>query len=75
MPKPRSGDDYTVLVKELSALGDTVQRLIRIHSPNGHGLCTACTTPGTGTARVPHPCPIRALADLAALSTDRESTS
>jgi hypothetical protein len=50
----------------LAEMPDVIARLIAEHQPNERGLCRACGTPGTGTAYLLHPCPLRTLAEHAA---------
>jgi hypothetical protein len=40
-------------------------RLLREHSPDDHGLCRGCRTPGTGTPYLPWPCPVATIAQAA----------
>lgn len=42
--------------RELAGLPDVTGRLLRLHVPDQHGRCRACTTPGTGIPAATWPC-------------------
>lgn len=66
-------DDHPVHVRVMSnpvadALAEmptAVANLLREHVADAHGLCRACTRPGTGTAYLVWPCPLRRVAEAA----------
>jgi hypothetical protein len=50
---------------EMASSPEMVDRLLATHLPDDAGMCTSCTTPGSGTSHVPFPCGLRRLAEEA----------
>ncbi|MHA6616557.1 hypothetical protein [Pseudonocardia sp. DLS-67] len=58
-------DNYWALARELANNATAIAKLLAVHVPDLHGMCRACTRPGTGYRHTRWPCPVAALALLA----------
>jgi hypothetical protein len=55
--------EWNQFVRELATMEDVVTRMLIEHVPDAEGRrCTRCTTPGSGTPRLPWPCALWTLA-------------
>jgi hypothetical protein len=53
------------LTAVLADMPDLLAALVRDHVADKRGYCRACGMPGTGTAHLPWPCPLRRIAEAA----------